>query len=226
MGAVLLAGPVMGLAPAGLAGQSVHIVHPTIGKSDSGWRAEAVRSDRLSFEAWAGAMWDAYRNEGGDGRPAWIGAVRLSYDVGAGPVTGRGWRIVGELARAEAGDAGTAVLQDSLQVGFRTEWWLATAGVEWDILGGWTGLSLEGRGGAAWLEREIVRGDSIPPATPGTTPTAEPEPLPAVVFGLTAWRHVSHTVQLRLHVEDVITDPFEALEHSPAVGLGVRLIFQ
>ena len=185
-----------------------------------------AQSERLRFEPWGGALWDGYRNEGGDGRPAWIGAVRLGYDLGGGRSSAPHWRVFAEIARAEAARAGTETLADSLLVGFRTEWWLATAGVERDLIGGWMGATLELSGGVAWIEREIVGGDSIPSGTPGTTETARPDPFPALVAGISVYRHLTHRVQLRLRVEDVITDPFDAIEHSPAIGLGFRFVFE
>lgn len=206
------------------AAQAVHIVHLSqvngVGQTRPG-------STRLRFEPWGGVLFDAYRNDGGDGRPAWIGAVRLGYELGSGLASaGRGWRVFGEIARAEAAEAGTAVIQDSLTVVFRSEWWLATAGAEWDVVSGWTGLTLEAGAGAAWLQREIVAGDPIPPGAPGTTERADSEPFPAFVVGLSGYRHLSHRIQLRLRVEDVVTDLFEAAEHSPAVGIGFRFVFE
>ena len=188
--------------------------------------ASAQASARLRFEPWGGALWDAYRNDRGDGRPAWLGAVRFGYELGTGPSGQPRWRIIGEIARAEAAKAGVAILEDSLQVGFRTEWWLTTVGVERDLIGGWMGLTLEAQGGAAWIEREIVGGDSIPPGTPGTSAQADPEPFPVAIIGLSGYRHLTHRVQLRIRLEDVITDPFEDLEQSPALGIGFRFIFE
>lgn len=221
------AGPLLAalllLAPTTAAAQVVHIVHLQDGQSFTG----RLQSTRLRFEPWGGALFDAYRNEGGDGRPAWIGAVRLGYELGTGLASaGRGWRIAVEVARAEAAEAGTRILEDTLQVGFRTEWWLATGGGEWDALAGWTGLTLEAGAGAAWLQLEIVSGDSIPPGTPGTRDRASYHRVPALVLGLSGYRHLTHRVQLRLRVEDVVTDPFDALEHSPAVGVGFRFVFE
>ena len=185
-----------------------------------------AQSERFRFEPWGGALWDAYRNDGGNGRPAWLGAARFGYELGGGPASYRRWRVIGEIARAEAAEAGTATLQDSLHIGFRTEWWLTTAGIEYDVIGGWMGLTLEAQGGAAWIEREIVAGDTIPPGTPGTSDVAKPEPFPAASFGVSAWRHLSHRVQVRLRIEDVISDPFTDMRHSPAVGLGLRFVFE
>lgn len=184
-----------------------------------------AQTARLRFEPWGGALWDAYRNDGGNGRPAWIGAVRLGYELGPGRTADPHWRLIAEVARAEAAQAGTATLQDSLLVGFRTEWWLMTGGVERDLVGGWMGATLEARGGVAWIEREIVAGDSIPPGTPGTSARAEPDPFPAFVVGASLYRHLTHRVQLRLRVEDIVTDPFDNLQHSPALGLGFRFVF-
>lgn len=183
-------------------------------------------SDRFRFEPWGGALWDAYRNDGGNGRPAWIGAVRMGFDLGDGPAGAPRWRIIGEVARAEAARAGVAIVDDSLEVGFRTEWWLTTVGVERDLIGGWMGLTLEAQGGAAWIEREIVGGDPIPPGTPGTSEQADPEPFPVVIVGVSGYRHLTHRVQLRIRVADVITDPFEDLEQSPAIGIGFRFVFE
>lgn len=213
------------LAASPLAGQGVHNVH-LVDVTEDG--SSALESARLRFEPWGGVLFDAYRNDGGNGNPAWIGAVRLGYELGAGlAAPGRGWRLIAEVARAEAAEAGTALVQDSFEVGFRTEWWLLTGGAEWDALGGgWTGLTVEARAGAAWLQREIVGGDTIPPGTPGTSDRAESAPFPAVVAGLSVWRHVTHRVQVRLRVEDVITDPFDAVEHSPALGVGIRFVFE
>ena len=204
------------------AGQHVHNVHlPDVQQ----YPQFGLQSERLRFEAWGGALFDAYRNDGGNGRPGWIGAARLAYEPGRAR-SDRGWRLTAELARSEAAEAGTAVLQDSLEVGFRTEWWLATAGLEWDAVAGWMGVTLEGSVGAAWIQREVVAGDPIPPGTPGTSDRAESEPFPAVVVGVSAWRHLTHRVQLRLRLADVVTDPFEAMEHSPAIGLGLRFLFE
>ena len=189
-------------------------------------RSEAQSSERLRFEPWAGALWDAYRNDGGNGNPAWIGAARLGYELGHAPAGAPAWRVIAEVARAEAAEAGTAELEDSLLVGFRTEWWLTTVGVERDLIGGWMGVTLEAQGGAAWIEREIVAGDSIPSGTPGTSDQAESEPFPVAVIGLSAWRHLTHRVQLRLRLTDVVTDPFDAIENSPALGLGFRFVFE
>lgn len=186
-----------------------------------------LQSARLRFEPWGGVLFDAYRNEGGDGRPAWIGAVRLGYELGSGLASsGRGWRVVAEVARAEAAEAGTATVQDSLLVGFRTEWWLATAGAEWDVVGGWTGLTLEARAGALWLQREIVGGDPIPPDAPGTSERAGYDRFPTFVVGLSGYRHLTHRVQLRLRVADIVTDVFDAAKHSPALGVGFRFVFE
>ncbi|HUF12558.1 MAG TPA: hypothetical protein VMN78_05600 [Longimicrobiales bacterium] len=206
------------------AAQALHIVHlPASSRVDE----IALQSARLRFEPWGGVLFDAYRNEGGNGRPAWIGAVRLGYELGSGLASaGRGWRVVGEVARAEAAEAGTAIVQDSLLVGFRTEWWLATGGAEWDVVGGWTGLTLEARAGAVWLQREIVAGDPIPPNTPGTSERAGYDPFPAFVVGLSGYRHLTHRVQLRLRVADIVTDAFDQAEHSPAIGLGFRFVFE
>lgn len=212
-------------APAGLAAQRVHNVHLAAPPALAENGTAVVGGSRFRFEPWGGVLWDAYRNEGGDGRPAWIGAARVGYELTELPA-GHGLRLIAEVAHAEAAEAGTATLQDSLTVGFRTSWWLTTAGVEWDVVGGWMGLTLDGRAGAAWIEREIVGGDSIPPGTPGTSARPEAEPFAAAVLGLSAWRHLSHTIQLRLRVEDVVTDPFDALEHSPVIGLGFRFVFE
>ena len=201
----------------------VHIVHLTQGER---YRS-ILDGSRFRFEPWGGALWDAYRNSGGNERPAWIGAVRFGYDLGAAYASGQpAWRLIAEVARAEAAEAGTAVLPDSSVVGFRTEWWLATAGAEWDVLAGWIGLTLEAHGGAAWIQREIVGGDSITPGEPGTTERAESEPFPALVLGVSGYRHLTHRVQIRARLEDVITDPFDGLEHSPALGLGFRFVFE
>ena len=219
---LILAATLLTAAPADVGAQAVHNVHvlPASGVTSF------LQSERFRFEPWAGALWDAYRNEGGNGAPAWIGAVRVAYEPGSAPASFRRWRLIAELARAEAAEAGTATIEDSLLVGFRTEWWLTTAGVEWDAITGWMGVTLEAQGGAAWVEREIVGGDSIPPGTPGTTERAESEPFPAAVVGVAVWRHLTHSVQIRLRVEDVISDPFDALEHSPALGLGFRFVFE
>ena len=182
--------------------------------------------ERFRFEPWGGALWDAYRNDGGNGAPAWIGAVRLGYEPGGRPASFRRWRVIAEVARAEAAKAGTATLEDSLVVGFRTEWWLTTAGMEWDAIGGWMGLTLEAQAGAAWLEREIVGGDSIPSGTPGTSDRAEAEPFPSAVVGISAFRYLTHGVQLRVRVQDVVTDVFDDREHSPALGVGLRFVFE
>ena len=186
-----------------------------------------LASERLRFEPWVGLLFDAYRNEGGDGRPGWIAGARLGYEPGTG-LSGRdrGWRAIAEVARAETSEAGTATLEDSLVVGFRSEWWLATVGVEWDAVTGWMGVTLEGRAGAAWLQREIVGGDPIPPGTPGTSERARSEPVPAVVAGISVWRHVSHRLQARLRVENIVTDPLGALENSPVIALGARFVFE
>ncbi len=201
----------------------VHNVHALVRQRHTPF----LDSSRFRFEPWGGALWDAYRNAGGNGRPAWIGAVRFGYEPGSAYAAGeRAWRVIAEVARAEAAEAGTATLPDSSLVGFRTEWWLAMAGAEWDLVGGWMGLTIEAQGGAAWLQREIVGGDSITPGEPGTSERAESEPLPAFVLGLSAYRHITHRVQVRLRVEDVVTDPFEAIEHSPALGLGFRFVFE
>lgn len=212
------------LAPVRLAGQAVHSVHPESPRSTEDQRQTAVAGGRLRFEPWAGALWDAYRNEGGSGRPAWIGAARFGFELGDGP--GSGFRLVGEVARAEASEAGSVVIADSLEVDFATEWWLLTGGLEWDARRGWMGLTLEAMAGAAWITREVTGGDSIPPGTPGTTERAEAEPFPVARFGVSAWRHLTHTVQLRVRIEDIVTDPFDRLEHSPALGLGVRFVFE
>jgi len=221
--ACLLAG-----AEAPAAGQvikpPVHIVHR---QAIERFGSIAGSTERVRFEPWAGALFDAYRNEGGNDRPAWIGAARFAYELGAPIMTpGTSWRVYAEIARAEAAEAGTATLQDSLLVGFRTEWWLGTAGIEWDVWSGWMGLTLEGGGGAAWIQREIVGGDSIPPGTPGTDERAESDPFGAIVLGASGYRHLTHRVQLRVRVSDVVTDPFDAFEHSPAIGLGLRFVFE
>lgn len=183
-------------------------------------------SERLTFEPAGGVLFDAYRNEGGSGRPGWVGAVRFAFEGGGTPssVAG-GWRVTGELARAETSEAGTAVLADTATVVYRSEWWLATAGAEWDIVGTWTGLSVEGRAGVAWLQREITGGDPIPPGTPGTREPGSHYARPAVVAGGSVYRYLTHRVQVRLRVADVITDPFDRIEHSPAVVLGLRFSF-
>lgn len=226
---LLIASVVAAGMAAPLAGQAttpVHNVHPVARHQ---YEANALESGRLRFEPWAGVLFDAYRNEGGDDRPGWIGAVRLAYELGGGLASaGRGWRITGEVARSEAAMAGTRLLADSLLVGFRTEWWLATAGLEWDVAGGptaLTGLTVGAHGGAAWVQREIVGGDPIPPGTPGTTERAESDPMPAVAIELSGYRYLTHRVQLRVRVADLVTDPFDAREHSPAVGVGVRFVF-
>lgn len=183
-------------------------------------------SDRMTFEPGGGVLFDAYRNDGGDGAPGWIGAVRFAFDVGGTPSSVRGgWRVAGELARAETSEAGTAVLADTVRVVFRSEWWLATAGVEWDVVDAWTGLSIEGRAGAAWLQREVTGGDPIPPGTPGTREPGSQDARAAVVVGGSAYRHLTHRVQARIRVVDVITDPLDRIEHSPAVTLGLRFSF-
>lgn len=212
-----------GAPPSGRA-DFVHIVH-------GGGRHEVAparaQSARLRFEPWGGVLFDAYRNEGGNGRPAWIGAVRFGYELGTGTASaGKGWRLIGELARAEAAEAGTAEVGDSLLVGFRTEWWLATGGVEWDVVGGWTGGTLEAQGGAAWLQREIVAGDPVPPGTPGTSERAEYTAVPALIVALSGYRHLTHRVQVRVRLADVVTDVVDAPEHSPALGLGLRFVFE
>ncbi|HEX6589937.1 MAG TPA: hypothetical protein VF039_13115 [Longimicrobiales bacterium] len=179
---------------------------------------------RFRFEPWAGALWDAYRNDGGSGRPAWIGAARFGYELGDG--FGPGLRLIGEVARAEAAEAGTAIVSDSLAVEFASKWWLTTAGLEWDVATGWSGLTLEAQAGAAWIMLEVTGGDSIPSGTPGTTASAESEPYAAGRVGVSAWRHVTHAMQVRIRVEDVITDAFDRVEHSPAVGVGIRFVFE
>ena len=211
------------LTPSSAASQTVHIVHLPVGQEVG---QQILESRRFRFEPWGGVLFDAYRNAGGDGRPAWIGAVRMGYELGPGYASDRGWRLVAEMARAEAAEAGTAVVGDSLTVVFRTEWWLGTAGVEWDALGGWTGLTAEVRAGAAWLQREIVGGDSIAPGTPGTRQRAGHDRVPAVVFGVSGYRHLTHRVQVRLRLADVVTDPVEAMEHSPLIGVGFRFVFE
>ena len=210
--------------PAEVTGQAVHNVHPSAAERFADAPTAAVAGGRFRFEPWAGALWDAYRNDGGSGRPAWIGAVRFGYELGDG--FGTGVRLIGEVARAEAAEAGAAVVADSIEVEFSTEWWLASAGVEWDVRAGWTGLTLEAQGGTAWITREVTGGDSIPAGTPGTTARAEAEPYPVVRAGLSAWRHLTHAVQVRIRVEDVVTDVFDGIEHSPAVGVGVRFVFE
>ena len=219
---LLLAAGLLTVTPAAASAQAVNDVHLAERTGTAGF----LESERFRFEPWAGALWDAYRNDGGNGSPAWLGAVRVAYELGGAPSSFRRWRVIGEVARAEAAKAGTAIVADSLLVGFRTEWWLTTAGIEWDAITGWMGVTLEAQGGAAWLEREIVGGDTIPSGTPGTNDRAESEPFPAAVIGVAVWRHLTHSVQIRLRVEDVISDPFEALEHSPAIGLGFRFVFE
>lgn len=221
--AAVLAG-LLSVAAPGAPQQTVHNVHLPAGTSVV---TQGPESSRVRFEPRAGVLFDAYRNEGGDGRPGWIGGVRLGYELGTGlAAPGRGWRLIGEIARSETARAGTATLEDSLVVGFRSEWWLATAGVERDYVKGWTGVTLEARVGAAWLQREIVGGDSIPPGTPGTTAPGGSEPVPAVAAGIALWRHLGHRLQLRFRVEDIVTDARDALEHSPAVTLGLRFVFE
>lgn len=221
--ALLLAALALG-APRGAGAQAVHNVHPPEIESLMKTTGGAIAGGRFRFEPWAGALWDAYRNDGGSGQPAWIGAARFGYELGDG--FGPGFRLIGEVARAEATEAGTAVVGDSLEVEFATEWWLATAGLEYDVRGGWSGLTLEAQGGAAWITREVTGGDSIPAGTPGTTARAEAEPFGAARVGLSVWRHLTHSMQLRVRIEDVVTDPFDRIEHSPAVGVGVRFVFE
>lgn len=211
-------------AAPGFAQETVHIVHlPHSEEVDK----LSLESERLRFEPWVGVLFDAYRNEGGDGRPGWIAGARLGYEPGPGPgARERGWRVIAEVARAETAEAGTATLGDSLVVGFRSEWWLATGGAEWDVVTGWMGVTVEGQAGAAWLQREIVAGDPVPSGTPGTSDRARSEPVPAVVAGISVWRHIGHRLQVRLRVEDIVTDPLDALEHSPAIALGARFLFE
>ena len=213
----------VGATPGSLAGQALHDLQRG-GAAPA--RSAFLDGERLRFEPWGGVLWDAYRNDGGNGAPAWIGAARLAYEIGGRPASFRRWRMIAEVGRAEAAEAGTATLEDSLLVGFRTEWWLTTAGVEWDAIDGWMGLTLEAQGGAAWIEREIVGGDSIPSGTPGTSDRAEPEPFPTAVVGVSGFRYLTHRVQLRVRVQDVVTDLFDAREHSPALGVGLRFVFE
>lgn len=214
----------LGVGPSVAAGQAVHNVRADADERGEGTVARVIPGGRFRFEPWAGVLWDAYRNEGGSGAPAWLGAARFGYEMGNG--FGPGFRLVAEIARAEVEEAGRAVVGDSLEVDFASRWWLTTAGVEWDVRGGWTGLTLEAQGGAAWITLEVTGGDSIPAGTPGTTARAEAEPYPTARVGLSAWRHLSPTLQLRLRVEDVVTDLFDAMEHSPALGVGVRFLFE
>ena len=226
--------------PARLSAQAVHDVHADQAAAldehaaggESGTADEpgpppataAVAGGRFRFEPWAGALWDAYRTEGGSGSPAWIGAARFGYELGDG--FGPGFRLIAEVARGEASAAGTATVADSLEVEFSSEWWLITGGLEWDAIAGWSGITLEAQGGAAWVTLEVTGGDSIPSGTPGTTARAEAEPYAAARVGISAWRHLTHAMQIRIRLEDVVTDPFDGIEHSPALGVGIRFVFE
>jgi len=183
----------------------------------------------LRFEAYGGAFFDDLRNERGSGNPGWIGGVRLGLETGYGLLgPERNVRLVLDAARAETDEAGVVTVQDSIDIGFRNEYWLLTGGVEWDVVGGWTGLTLEARGGGAWHQAVVVAADSgfVPGGTPGTTSAAEYDVEPALVVGVSAFHHLSWLLQLRARVEDVIVDPFGEARHSQTLELGLRLVFE
>lgn len=191
--------------------------------------AQGQYSYNLSFEPYGGAHFDAYRNDGGSDSPGWIGGVRFGYDIGfALAGSQRALRIVLDGARAQTSEAGGAVVGESIDVLFRNEWWFLTGGIEWDVLPGWTGASLDARGGMSWLQQEITHASEPIDGgtTPGTTESAGHESAPVVAAGLSILHHLTPTMQVRLRAEDLWIDPGGDAEHSPVLALALRIMFR
>lgn len=184
----------------------------------------------LSLEPYGGVFFDGFRNDLGAGDPGWVGGVRFGYELGwAMGGAERALRLVLDGARAQTDEAGGGTVADSIDVLFRNEWWLATAGVEWDVLPGWTGVSLELRGGGSWLEREITHASEPISGgeTPGTTRTPESEFRPVIAAGLSVVHHLTPTLQVRARGADLWIDPAgDEPEHSPTLTLGLRILFR
>ena len=156
--------------------------------------------DRFSLEPYVGAYFD---NSGGAGvnfdDQAFVGGVRVGYALGYRA------RLLGDVGYANVSDAPAGGPGTGSEGGSRDQW-LATGGVELDLVPGETGGSVSLQGGIAWR----ALGDEYEEST-------------VLVPGFSIRQELSPRLDLKVGVQDYVFLRDDPISHNFALTAGLSL---
>jgi hypothetical protein len=179
--------------------------------------AQARGAERLAVTPYAGAFLDG--NFGGDPTAGVLGGARLAFALSDR------LRLVGDVGYSEVDGVGRVGPADGSLL-YGNDWFLTTAGAEWDAAPGGTALSLGVQLGAGWRRNEDEGNDiGVPdPALRGQLRAGGWSSVDAVVPGIALRQQLGSRAALRLALQDYILDVLEGPAfHSPALTLGVTV---
>ncbi len=170
--------------------------------------------DRLTLEPYAGLYIDNTGSTGaGLDESGWLGGVRLGMAL-----TDR-VRLLGDLGYSRVDEVGRiGAGENSAVIGSDT--WLATGGLELDVVPGETAGSLGLQYGAAWRSeslREVMGSPSPDGIETGWTRS------PVIVPSFSIRHRIAPRADLRLGVQDYIFFDNDPMSHNFALTAGISL---
>lgn len=170
--------------------------------------------DRFTLEPYAGLYFDNVRGSGTSfDESGWLGGLRL------GLVLADRARLVGDLGYSRVSDAGRVGSGENSAV-IASENWLATGGLELDVVPGPTAASLGLQYGAAWRSeslREVLGSPSPVEVASGWARS------PVLVPSFSIRHGITPRADLRLGVQDYIFFDNDPVTHNFALTAGISL---